>query len=65
MTLIVSILSWAFFFPIKRLGALRIPKSIEVIGRDAIMNANSKGLDLQQLLEKIETLYPEPKKRGC
>jgi len=29
------------------------------------MNAESKGLDLEQVIEKIENLYPEPKKRGC
>lgn len=65
ITGLVAVLSWLYFFPIKRLGQLKIPRSIEVIGRDAIMNANSKGLDLKQILDKIEAVYPEPKKRGC
>lgn len=47
ITGLVTVLSWAYYFPIKRLGSLKVPKSIEVIGRDAIMNANSKALDLK------------------
>ena len=43
------VLSWTYFFPLKRLKKLRISKSIEVIGHDTIMNARSKGLDLDQL----------------
>jgi ammonia channel protein AmtB len=42
----VAAISWIYFFPVKRLGGLRVPKSIEVLGRDTIINANSKGLDL-------------------
>ena len=63
--ILVIILSWIYFFPMKRLGRLRVSKAVEVMGRDTIMNAESKGLDLEQVIEKIETLYPEPKKRGC
>jgi len=43
---IVAVISWIYFFPVKRLGGLRVPKSIEILGRDTIINANSKGLDL-------------------
>jgi len=43
------VISWAYFFPLKRLKKLRISKSTEVIGHDTIMNARSKGLDLDQL----------------
>ena len=63
-TLVLSV-SWGYFFPMKRMNQLRVPKSTEVLGRDTIMNAVSKGLDLDQLIDKIERLYPEPKKRGC
>jgi hypothetical protein len=49
----------------KRLNQLRVEKSVEVLGRDTIMNAQSKGINLDQLTEKIENLYPQPKKRGC
>jgi len=65
ITALATVLSWIYFFPMKRLNSLKVPRSIEVLGRDAIMNANSKGLDLKQLIEKIEAVYPEPKKRGC
>jgi len=66
LTLIISlVVSWGFFFPMKRLNKLRVEKSVEVIGHDTIMSAKSKGLDLVTLRNKIETLYPEPKKKGC
>lgn len=65
IALLTIIISWAYFFPMKRLGKLRISKGIEVIGRDTLMNAESKGLDLDAVIEKIGDLYPEPKKRGC
>ena len=57
--------AWVYFFPFQRLGNLKVPRRVEILGRDAIMNANSKGLDLEQLLDKISTVYPEPKKKGC
>jgi len=65
ITILVIVISWGFFFPMKRLDYLRVTKSTEVIGRDTIMNAESKGLELEAVIEKIESLYPEPKKRGC
>jgi hypothetical protein len=49
----------------KRLNKLRVDKNVEVIGHDTIMSAKSKGLDLVTLQNKIESLYPEPKKKGC
>jgi ammonia channel protein AmtB len=33
------VMSWAYFFPLKRLNGLRISKATEVIGHDTIMNA--------------------------
>lgn len=65
ITILVISISWMYFFPMKRLATLRVPISIEVIGRDTIMNAESKGLDLTSVIEKIEDLYPEAKKKGC
>lgn len=47
------VMSWGYFFPLKRMNGLRISKAIEVIGHDTIINAKSKGLDLDQLIEKI------------
>ena len=46
ITILVVVVTWGFFFPMKRLNKLRIEKSVEVIGRDTLMNAESKGLDL-------------------
>lgn len=65
ITIYVIFVSWLFFFPMKRLKYLKVDKSIEVLGRDTVNNAKSKGLDLDLVIQKIETLYPEPKKRGC
>ena len=53
ITILVVVVTWGFFFPMKRLHKLRIDKSVEVIGRDTLMNAESKGLDLTQVREKI------------
>jgi ammonia channel protein AmtB len=65
ISILVLVVSWGFFFPMKRLDHLRVSKSTEVIGRDTIMNAESKGLDLDIVIDSIEKLYPAPKKRGC
>lgn len=65
ITILVIVVSWSYFFPMKRLNHLRVSKGIEVIGRDTVMNAESKGLDLEPVIMKIASLYPEPKKRGC
>lgn len=65
ITIYVTFVSWCFFFPMKRLEQLKVKKSTEVLGRDTVNNARSKGLDLELVIDKIENLYPEPKKRGC
>ena len=65
VSVVVIVVSWIYFFPMKRLNKLRVNKAVEVIGRDTLMNAESKGLDLDQVVEKIEAMYPQPKKRGC
>ena len=65
MTILILCVSWAYFFPLKRMGHLKVPKSHEVLGRDTIMNAVSQGLVLDTVIDKIEGLYPEPSKRGC
>lgn len=46
ISVVVIIVSWIYFFPMKRLSKLRVKKAIEVLGRDTVMNAESKGLDL-------------------
>ena len=50
LSMIISlVISWGYFFPMKRIKKLRIEKHVEVIGHDTIMNARSKGLDLSTL----------------
>jgi ammonia channel protein AmtB len=39
VTILALVLSWLYFFPMKRLDYLRVSKSVEVLGRDTIMNA--------------------------
>lgn len=51
VSVLVIVVSWIYFFPMKRLNILRVKKSIEVLGRDTVMNAESKGLDLDQVIE--------------
>jgi len=65
ITILVIVITWIYFFPMKRMNRLRVNKGIEVIGRDTIMNAQSKGLDLESVIDKIDSLYPQAKKRGC
>lgn len=65
ISVLTLVVSWAYFFPMQRFKKLRVPKSTEVLGRDTVMNAISKGIELDEIIEKIESLYPEPKKRGC
>lgn len=61
----VAIVSWIYFFAFKRCKLLRISKADEVLGQDVIDAAISKDLSLVQLKEKITSLYPESKKKGC
>ena len=60
------VITWGFFFPYKRMEKLRVKVSTEVIGRDTIMNAASKGIgELTTVIEKIDKDFPKPIKRGC
>jgi ammonia channel protein AmtB len=47
------IISWLYFFIVKRCKLLRLKKAEEVIGMDAIMNAKNKGMDVSQLIEAV------------
>ena len=58
-------MSWFYFFIVKRCKLLRLKKAEEVIGMDALMNANNKGMDTSQLLEAVQKIYPESKRKGC
>ena len=58
-------MSWFYFFTVKRCKLLRLKKAEEVIGMDALMNAKNKGMDASQLLEAVQKIYPESKRKGC
>jgi hypothetical protein len=44
---------------------MRISKAEEVLGLDAMYAARQKGIDISELLDHINKLYPDAKKRGC
>ena len=39
ITILTIVVTWIYFFPMKRMDKLRVKKGIEVIGRDTLMNA--------------------------
>jgi len=53
ITILVLIVTWGYFFPMKRLNLLKVDKSTEVLGRDTIMNAVSKTIELDQVVDAI------------
>lgn len=59
------IVSWVYFFILKRLKVLRLTLSEEVLGADTIAYAKNKGIDIDDLREAIKSLYPENKNKGC
>jgi ammonia channel protein AmtB len=65
ITMWTIIVSWIFFFPLKKCKLLRLKKAEEVVGMDALQNAKNKGLDVSQILEAIQKMYPESKRKGC
>lgn len=46
VTAIITIFSWIYFFFIHKMGWLKVEKSVEVLGRDAVMNSMGKDIDL-------------------
>lgn len=41
------VVSWVFFFPLKRCKLLKLKKAEEVLGMDTITYAKNKGLDIK------------------
>ena len=59
------LISWTYFFLMKRCKVLRLKKEEEVMGMDMLAYAKNKGLDIEQLLEAVSKMYPVSKRKGC
>lgn len=59
------IVTWIFFFILKRCKVLRLKLQEEVLGADTIMYAKHKGIDMKQMLDAVHKMYPQNKKKGC
>ena len=58
-------ISWIYFFSLKRSKTLKLKKSEEILGFDALENARAKGIMIEDLLQSIHKRYPESKRKGC
>lgn len=61
----VTVLTWIYFFSLKRCRVLKLKREQEIIGLDALMHAKSKRIDLKGLKGAISKAYPEHRKKGC
>jgi len=59
------IVSWLYFFVLKRTKVLKLKKAEEIVGMDALAYAKNKGLDIKQLLLTVGKMYPESRRKGC
>ena len=59
------LISWTYFFLMKKCKVLRLKKEEEVMGMDMLAYAKNKGLDIEQLLEAVSKMYPVSKRKGC
>ena len=59
------IVSWIYFYVFKRCKLLKLKKAEEVVGIDTITEAREKGIDITQLLDTINKMYPDSRKKGC
>ena len=59
------IVSWMYFFTLKRTKSLKMKREEEILGLDAINDAKGKGINLKPLLLSIHKKYPELKRKGC
>jgi ammonia channel protein AmtB len=60
-----TVLTWIYFFSFKRCRVLKLKKSQEIIGLDALFQAKGKRIDLKGLKEAIHEQYPDHRKKGC
>lgn len=59
------IVSWVYFFVLKRFKVLRLSMADEVLGADTVAYAKNKGIDIKAIRETVKNLYPNNKKKGC
>lgn len=55
----VLIVCWLYFFSLKRCRVLKVKKSQEILGLDAVDAAKAKGIDITQLLDSISRKFPD------
>jgi ammonia channel protein AmtB len=60
-----TVITWIYFFAFKRCRLLKVRKSQEILGLDAIMQAHSKRIDIKSLKKVIAEAYPDHRKKGC
>ena len=60
-----TVITWVYFFSFKRCRLLKLKKAQEILGLDAIMQAQSKRIDIKTLKQTISAAYPEHRKKGC
>ncbi len=54
-----SLLSWIYFSTAAQWEKLLVDKSIEVLGRDTVLHARAKGINLDRLEQKLNEMYPD------
>jgi len=60
-----TVITWIYFFSFKRCRLLKLKKSQEIMGLDALEQAKSKNIKLEELLAVMQKAYPDHGKRGC
>ena len=60
-----TVITWIYFFSLKRCKRLKIKKAQEILGLDTIMQAHSKRIDIKSLKNQITHSYPDHRKKGC
>ena len=60
-----TVLTWVYFFSLKRCRILKVKQSQEILGLDAVMQAQSTRVEIKSLKKAIQDAYPEHRKRGC
>lgn len=60
-----TVITWVYFFSLKRCKVLKVKKAHEIIGLDTLYQAKSKRIDLKSLKETLKEAYPDHNKRGC
>jgi Amt family ammonium transporter len=65
ITVWAILVTWVFYFPLKKCKLLRLKTSEEVVGHDTLASAKHKGIDISLMLEAVGKMYPSNKRKGC